>query len=468
VPPRTRVRARNDLGSGSERSAFVGGDATGRWIGLFVRGWLDLLVSGVRNSRHVHPACALGGCHLRRLGGSRLARRAMHGCGTGRRAGGPIHDGGAESERGFAGQASGAQECRPVLDRYLSRGPDHVPGNRRATGVGRGCGSAQRLFGGGVSWLLHAETPSGNPVVTSIQFVPPNQTPDPVLAYAGVYSAGTTDSAQVEIRFNDKYAAEHPMLFTSILLHEALHHDTMTAPIEESVNTSLDALVSLHQAAHHPGIFALGTELSRRITSRAAQRLNSGVKSRLGLFATNAHHQVFPGSTAAPQRSWWEYAGTRDPSTSPGNPLLASVLHNIHSGAGAPCSGTTFSRQLINCIDSEGNARLTPRELVDAGTALSLRTAIGYSRSVSLSLTNGKVKGKISSNASACVSRVRVWLIKRKRGADTTVSATRSHTNGNYAMTQPKAPGVYYARLKRSVLAGTGVCAEATSKTIRR
>jgi hypothetical protein len=227
-----------------------------------------------------------------------------------------------------------------------------------------------------IDYILNHKTAMGNDEVTTVRFVAPGLMPDPTTAIGAVYSAGTGDPDQVEIRFNQRYDGEDPFLFAPIMGHEALHlGDQSNSNTEEQVATSFDGLLAIDELARHPELATIGTELARRINTRALVRLNSGLGSKLGLYATNGNALVFPGSTAATGHSWYEDTGGGEPSVStPGFSLLGRYLDGIHTADTPLCSSADFSKTLLDCINQDGDAGLAPKAILAAATAMNLET----------------------------------------------------------------------------------------------
>lgn len=222
-----------------------------------------------------------------------------------------------------------------------------------------------------VDYILHAQR-NGHDEVKTVRFAQPSEMPDPTRAIGAVYTVGD----QFEIRFNARYQAEDPFLFVPVMAHEALHlGNGEVANTEEQINTSMDGLLGIDGLARHPGLATLGTELSRRYNTRALVRLNSGTGSTLGLYATNGGAQLFPGSTTATGHSWFEDSGgDQAPTQTPGFSLLETLLGAIHAPGAPVCSGTSFEKPTLDCIDAQGNGGLSSDTLVAAANALRLDT----------------------------------------------------------------------------------------------
>jgi hypothetical protein len=316
----------------------------------------------------------------------------------------------------------------------------------------------------GIGYILHAQTPAGHPKITTVKWVPPDQTPDPTRAVAGVYPAATGDFDQREIRFNNRYQSENPFLFTAWMAHEPLHEDLSVANYEEAVNTSLNDLILIHQLAFHPGLAALGTELARRNSGFTTERLNSGLGSRLGLFADNAHRQLFPGSSADPSTSWWEGWDDGSTTATPGNALLGKYLANIHTPGAPACSHASFNLSLLHCLDKQGNSGLTSSELVKAAKAMKLDTNVERRRSLSISYSHSNFTGKLTSSQKPCTRSQSVAVYRQRSGPDQKVGSDRTNSSGAYSVHKRNASGHFYAKAARSTVAGTGVCLEAKSR----
>jgi len=320
-----------------------------------------------------------------------------------------------------------------------------------------------------IDHILYAVTDQGHAKVTTVKFVPPNQTPDPVRAVAGVYGAGTADPQQLEIRFNNRNQGESPFLFTHIMAHEPLHSDLQVANYEEVVNEALDNLLYVDQVSRHADLARGGSELARRSNSNGLARLNSGPGSRLGLYATNRGTPIFPGGSSAQTfASWWDqFDQAPNLVATPGNALLGEYLKNIHT-AGAPnCSAATFDKALLDCIDKQGNAGLKASELVKAAKAMKLDTRVDRKRTLSLSYAKGAFKAKLASAEKPCTSKQKVTVFKQTPGRDQELSSGRTNSSGTYSLAKKKAKGKFYAEAPRSTVAGSGVCLQAKSSTKR-
>jgi hypothetical protein len=222
-----------------------------------------------------------------------------------------------------------------------------------------------------ILFIRNALTPFGAPKVATIKF------DDQGLITAGDPAVARTfvnpNSQQMFIVFNAKYRAENPFLQTQTVGHEALHQDNAVADFEEVGILALHVVIYLQQLVRHPELAHTGTELSRRITSNALARFNSGVGFRLGLYASNSGAPILPGSSVG-FRSWWEqFENLPNFVPTPGNELLGEVLAKLHEEGRPVCSPTEFNRALLDCID-QNQGVLSPEELVAVSVALGLDT----------------------------------------------------------------------------------------------
>jgi hypothetical protein len=317
-----------------------------------------------------------------------------------------------------------------------------------------------------INYVINAQTPDGNPKIISIQFVPPGQLSSP-FNVAEVHDAQTADPDQQVILFNSTYQAESPFLFLSTMAHEPLHQDPTVTNYEEAVNWTLDRLVYLGQLRRHPSLARTGTELSRRLNSNALLRLNSGVGSQLGLYKSNRNRPLFPGSTKIHVTSWWQESDNGDTASSPGNALLATYLHNIHHGHGAPCSASRFDTALLHCIDRERDGPLSAADLLAAAKAMRLNTDVERARSVSLVFKKGAAHGRVRSAAKPCQSRQRV-ILYREHGRKTDKAASaKADRHGHFRFTVKGKSATYQAKLPQRALPGVGVCRAAASKATK-
>lgn len=220
-----------------------------------------------------------------------------------------------------------------------------------------------------IAFVLDAKTPGGEEAVRAVRFVDASQLgSDDNIAETFINPA----NGQIEIRVNDRYAAENPFLLTSTMGHEPLHQDPSVDNYEEAVAHSLDELIYIHQLVRHPELASTGTGLARTHNSTALMRFNSGTGSQLGLYATNDGASIAPGSTTLWAASWWEVFGDGSTTETPGSPLLDRYLFNIQPAGTAACSGVRFSKAALDCIDRSGNARLTHDELLGVARTLKL------------------------------------------------------------------------------------------------
>lgn len=199
-----------------------------------------------------------------------------------------------------------------------------------------------------------------------------------MLARSSLYAGTGPANDQFQIIFNSRYRYESPFLFTHIWAHEVLHQDRVGGIVEEAVNHALDKLLYLRQLSKHPELARTGTQLSRVLNYWVLPRLNSGRSSRLGLYASNGSRRVIPGSPSYKQTNWWKwfqvafFDGSSVTQSNPGNALLGQYLSKTHTRGAPRCSGSKFSKGLLNCIDENGNDGLSPSKLVAAARALKL------------------------------------------------------------------------------------------------
>jgi hypothetical protein len=179
-------------------------------------------------------------------------------------------------------------------------------------------------------------------------------------------------SGQLDIVFSQIFKAESPFLFVGIWVHEPLHQDSPDANYEEAVNYSFEEIMYLRQLARHPSLGSLGTRLARANHTKALVRLNSGVGSTLGLYATNGNRPLLPGSSSPEVTSWGVAHLNGSTVTTPGNDVLAGYLANTHETGAPACSAATFNKALLDCIDQNRNAGLSTDELLAAARALKL------------------------------------------------------------------------------------------------
>jgi hypothetical protein len=159
------------------------------------------------------------------------------------------------------------------------------------------------------------------------------------------------DSLQMSVIFNPKYQSENPFLFTSIHAHEALHSDTHVAGTEEAINLAIQTYVYLEQLVHHPDLASIDTELTRRSNTNALARLNSGADDHLGLFESNNHEPILPGSPL-PATSWWgQFSANTDLVDTAGNPLLRAYLANMAEPGGVVPASPNFDMATLQFID---------------------------------------------------------------------------------------------------------------------
>ena len=270
----------------------------------------------------------------------------------------------------FPGDSASQNEAKAIFDSSSANAKIPSPSLRAAL-----VGLEGTFAAPAVDFVLDAQTSSGNPKVTTVKFVPPSQVPKPT-AGAGVYEAGTVDSEQIEIRFNNRYQAESPFQLSHLMAHEPLHADTDVADYEEVVNQALEYVLYIDQLADHPSLAGSGSELSRRSNSNGMALLNSGAGSRIGLYVTNRGELLFPDSTTQTFTSWWDqFDQLPNLTPTPGNALLGSYLANIHEGSGPPCSAASFDKALLDCIDADGVGTITPERLLAAATAMKLDTS---------------------------------------------------------------------------------------------
>jgi hypothetical protein len=309
-----------------------------------------------------------------------------------------------------------------------------------------------------IGYVLHHTEPSTAQSVSAVRF---GSTPNP---------SATAMFVGHEIIFNQRYKGENPFTFVRIMAHEPLHGGEATSSnsnYEEAVNSSLDDLVYLRQISRHPGLARLGTELARVNNINGMWRLNGGLGSRLGLFATNANRAIFPNSPTDHSTSWWEDADNGDTTTTPGNPILPRYLARIHTPGVPTCAGATNNKALINCIDKQGNAGLTSAELVKAAKAMKLNTNLERRRTLSISYAHSAFTGKLSSSQKPCTRSQSVAVYRQKSGPDAKVGSDRTNSSGAYSVHKSGAKGTFYAKAPRSTVAGTGVCLEAKSSAKR-
>jgi hypothetical protein len=218
--------------------------------------------------------------------------------------------------------------------------------------------------------FLFTLTSSGNPKFNRLVF-----TTLPPETIATTDDAGTIDTEQVNIYFNSRYAAEDPFLFTHWIAHELVHGDGINGGYEEAAARAFDNLIYLQQLVKHRKLARSHTALARLANTEAMARLNSGLGADLGLFESNAHRQVFPGSSAVTARSWWEFVFNGDTNVTAGNELYAKYLEVMHQDGKPACSAIEFNEALLRCV-SQGQGMLTNSELIAAADALELDTSI--------------------------------------------------------------------------------------------
>jgi hypothetical protein len=225
-----------------------------------------------------------------------------------------------------------------------------------------------------INYFLNSKTPAGNPRFVLARY---GGNPYGAVAVATPYT-GTPDPDDWNFLFDRRYQYEKPFLLTPIWLHEPLHGNGVNGIYEEGTNSSFDELLYLRQLVRHPGLARTGTELSRRINSLSLARLNSGLGSRLGLYATNGGRQIFPGSSSFTEKNWWAFIQRGYPSSiaprqvTDGNTLLGQYLTKTHESGAPTCSSAKFSKALLDCIDQNHNGRTSSSALIAAARAMKL------------------------------------------------------------------------------------------------
>ena len=272
----------------------------------------------------------------------------------------------------FPGDEASQSAARAVFDDASAKSKIPNPSLRAALAGLKGTAAAPAI-----DYILNAELAGSVPKVKEVRFAHCNgeEAALSVCSSTGIAQVRGIEVAQghqTVILFNSQYQAENPFLFVSPLAHEVLHEDASVRNYEEATNHSLQHLVYLRQLARHGNLARLRTQLSRIFNTLGLMRFNSGVGAPLGLYAANSGRAVLPGSPTRPQTSWWQLFDNGDTATTPGNDVLASYLANTHTAGAPSCSGTTFNKALLDCIDQNGNDGLTSAELLAAARALKL------------------------------------------------------------------------------------------------
>jgi hypothetical protein len=225
-----------------------------------------------------------------------------------------------------------------------------------------------------INRLLNSKTSAGNPRFVRASY---GGNPFGVVAISAPYN-GSPDPDDYEFFFDPTYRYESPFLLTPFWLHEPLHEAGPNGIYEEGANSSFDELFYGRQLVRHPGLARMGTKLARTTNTLGLARLNSGLGSRLGLYATNGGRQLYPGSSSFPQKSWWALIQRIYPSSlaprqvTDGNALLGQYLAATHETGAPSCSAAKFSKALLDCIDKNRNGRTSSASLVAAARAMKL------------------------------------------------------------------------------------------------
>ena len=228
-----------------------------------------------------------------------------------------------------------------------------------------------------INFFLNSKTPGGNPRFTLARLG--GTFPADAVAVVGA-DGGTPDPDDCNIIFSRRFQFEKPFLLTNVWAHEPLHcgPGLDRGIYEEGAALSFNELLYLRQLARHPGLARTGTELSRIDNGFALSRLNSGLGSRLGLYATNGGRQLFPGSSTSTEKSWWAFTQRVYPSTvaprqaTDANALLGQYLAKTHESGAPTCSAAQYSKALLDCIDQNHNGRTSSSTLVAAARAMKL------------------------------------------------------------------------------------------------
>lgn len=217
-------------------------------------------------------------------------------------------------------------------------------------------------------FVLNATTSEGLPKVKEIRF---DDLLGPQLAVVRV----DEQTHQMSILFSSEYKGENPFLFTSTMASLLLHQDLLIADVgrlqtdyETLIVVALRDLIFLDQLARHPELALSRTWLSTRLNEGAAARLNSGLGSRLGLYATNDNAHVLPHNPGR-GRNWLGNSSIA-PTTTPGNQLLTWYLQQLDARR-VPLPNPDFSKETLDWID-QNQAAIIPQGLVWAAMALRL------------------------------------------------------------------------------------------------
>ena len=76
--------------------------------------------------------------------------------------------------------------------------------------------------------------------------------------------AGSFDVEKSVVTINDRYRFEHPLLLSSVLAHELVHHDSADGRPEEALALIIEMFTLLELTRDHVEVISSGTELARR------------------------------------------------------------------------------------------------------------------------------------------------------------------------------------------------------------